>query len=152
MGIPSSEFLAGYDSQSRYLYYLAVNALIYEQYGSGKTWVVVDRFVASTHAMHANARGSIAKKVENADFACRGLNIYLEVDELERVRRLHGRGQPMDPLSSALNPTQPFGTELMYASFIAWIEIVQTTGLSVGEVASEICSRAVVRFNSAEAK
>jgi thymidylate kinase len=152
MGSPSSEFLAGYNTQSRYLYYLAVNAHICEQYGDSQTWVVVDRFVASTHALHAEAKGSVVNKVAGADFDYKGLNVYLDVDELERLRRLHARGQPMDPFERRLESDSVF-RERVEARFRSWpgIDVVQTTGLSVNEVATDICLRAGVRSDSAEA-
>lgn len=142
LGVPSGAFLERYEATSRYLYYLSATAFIHEQHAHSRGWVVVDRFIASAHALHSAAPVEASFCLEGLAFRDWGLTFFLNVDESERRARLRGRGRPLDPFEARLEEDDGF------RSAVDWrmrrgpgTYVVETSHRSVDEIAHEISVR-----------
>jgi thymidylate kinase len=103
----SVSVLKNHDSLARYLYYLSGAASLLEA-AQQSDLVVVDRFIASAHALHIHVPGEVAESLRQLDLPGADLTVYLHVSETVRRMRLAKRGRALDPFEARLNEDEGF--------------------------------------------
>lgn len=108
MGAPGDAFMREYDSGARYFYYLSAALWTASRFSTAAELVVVDRYLASAHALHVAApedskRAARRVKVPRADMC-----VFLHAPEVERCQRLASRSNGEDPFEERLRTDAGF--------------------------------------------
>jgi len=142
LGADLNTLMRDYTAPARYLLYLARAVWIGQSYTDSELPVVVDRYLASCHALHVGVPRKYRDSLAGLPVPPPSLAFYLDVSEPERLRRLAMRGLPEDPFERELRQDAEFRA-LVQCRFMAGDGMIhiQTDGLPVCDVASRAAER-----------